>query len=86
MTNTIAGTLLKPKAHEKNIKTIAVGDYFGDAALVGEQPVHMANVVVTATDGVTCLTLDRDAYHQLIIGYAPPSEEKRSNDLNDVDA
>jgi hypothetical protein len=35
MTNTVPGSLLKPKAHEKLLKTVCVGEYFGEQAFNG---------------------------------------------------
>ena len=34
VTNTIAATILKPKPHEKLLRTLAAGDFFGEQALV----------------------------------------------------
>jgi cGMP-dependent protein kinase len=67
MTNTLSGTLLKPKVHEKTVGTLCPGDYFGEHSLSGDD-VHAVNVVVAGSDGLTCLTLDRNAYKQIILG------------------
>ncbi|KFM60465.1 cGMP-dependent protein kinase, isozyme 2 forms cD4/T1/T3A/T3B, partial [Stegodyphus mimosarum] len=50
---------------EKYVRTLCYGDFFGEKALQGED-VRTANIVADDPEGVTCLVIDRDAFHQLI--------------------
>uniref|UniRef100_A0A914XKX9 cGMP-dependent protein kinase n=1 Tax=Plectus sambesii TaxID=2011161 RepID=A0A914XKX9_9BILA len=64
-TNVSQSQLTKVKAHEKTVKTLAVGDFFGEQALFDDD-IRTANYVVSSHEGCTCLTIDRDSYNELI--------------------
>ncbi|XP_054723971.1 cGMP-dependent protein kinase, isozyme 2 forms cD4/T1/T3A/T3B-like isoform X2 [Uloborus diversus] len=50
---------------EKFVRTLSFGDFFGEKALQSED-VRTANIVADDLEGVTCLVIDRESFHQLI--------------------
>lgn len=51
--------------NEKYVRTLGYGDFFGEKALQSED-LRTANIVADDPEGVTCLVIDRDSFHQLI--------------------
>ncbi|XP_031435291.1 cGMP-dependent protein kinase 2 [Clupea harengus] len=51
----------------QQIKTLGVGDYFGEKALISED-VRSANIIAT-DDNTQCLVLDRDNFNQMVGTY-----------------
>lgn len=64
---------------EEEIRTLGRGDYFGEQALIRKDK-RSANIIAMAP-GVECLTLDREAFKQLIGNL----EELQSKDYGDQD-
>ncbi|XP_050394636.1 cGMP-dependent protein kinase 1 isoform X2 [Patella vulgata] len=50
---------------EVTMRYLQKGDFFGERALQGED-VRTANIIAHEAEGVDCLTIDREAYSQLI--------------------
>lgn len=50
---------------EKFIRNLYKGDFFGEKALQGEEK-RTANIVADDPEGVSCLVIDRESFHQLI--------------------
>lgn len=65
--------------HEEEIRVLGRGDYFGEQSLIKEDK-RSANIIALAP-GVECLTLDREAFKQLIGNL----EELHSIDYGDKD-
>lgn len=64
---------------EEEIRILGRGDYFGEQALI-KQDKRSANIIAMAP-GVECLTLDREAFKQLIGNL----EELQHKDYGDKD-
>lgn len=59
-------TIKSPDSNEeKYVRTLHRGDFFGEKALQSED-VRTANIVADDQEGVSCLVLDRESFHQLI--------------------
>jgi cGMP-dependent protein kinase 1 len=67
------------RMHEEEIRVLGRGDYFGEQSLIKEDK-RSANIIALAP-GVECLTLDREAFKQLIGNL----EELHSIDYGDKD-
>jgi cGMP-dependent protein kinase 1 len=65
--------------HEEEIRVLGRGDYFGEQSLIKEDK-RSANIIA-CSPGVECLTLDREAFKQLIGNL----EELHSKDYGDKD-
>ncbi|KAM7351497.1 protein kinase, cGMP-dependent at 21D isoform 2-T3 [Cochliomyia hominivorax] len=72
---------LTPSSEEKEIRTLQMGDYFGEQALINEDK-RTANIIAMAP-GVECLTLDRESFTHLI-GDLCELKEKNYGDENRV--
>ncbi|XP_037825865.1 cGMP-dependent protein kinase, isozyme 1 isoform X1 [Lucilia sericata] len=72
---------LAPSTEEKEIRTLQMGDYFGEQALINEDK-RTANIIAMAP-GVECLTLDRESFTHLI-GDLCELKEKNYGDENRV--
>ncbi|XP_065357479.1 cGMP-dependent protein kinase, isozyme 1 [Calliphora vicina] len=72
---------LAPSTEEKEIRTLEMGDYFGEQALINEDK-RTANIIAMAP-GVECLTLDRESFTHLI-GDLCELKEKNYGDENRV--
>lgn len=68
-------------ARVRRIKVI-LSSHINLFVVFSDEP-HAANVIASSADGVTCLTLERDAYQQLIGGYTEKSD-KHSSDSTDI--
>uniref|UniRef100_A0A915KC43 cGMP-dependent protein kinase n=1 Tax=Romanomermis culicivorax TaxID=13658 RepID=A0A915KC43_ROMCU len=64
------------RIEEKMVRVLGPGDYFGEEVLKGED-VRAFNVVVSSPEGVTCLTLERSAFNQLLSGLREVDQQKR---------
>lgn len=56
--------MISDRLEEEEIRTLQRGDYFGEQALLKED--FRTASVIALQPGVECLTLDRDAFNQLI--------------------
>lgn len=71
----------KINTHEKEIRVLDRGDYFGEQALINEDK-RTANIIALSP-GVECLTLDRESFTHLI-GDLCELKEKNYGDENRV--
>lgn len=69
----------KAKGKEKDIATIGKGDYFGEVAILSDQP-RQASVI--AKGKVKCLSLDRDTFTRLL-GPAEQILKQKMNEYKD---
>lgn len=56
---------INKNGREKFVRALHRGDFFGEKALMGDD-LRTANIIADDLQGVTCLTIDKDAFDQMI--------------------